>query len=93
MWKGFADRLLPENPGGYFVNTCKECENLIRWEKKEKKKEELEKQKHFYDSEFDGKEPCEVLQLMGRAKKWLETRGYEIVLRGTITLKKEIKFE
>lgn len=79
--------------GGYFVNTCKECESLIRWEKKEQRKSDLEKQRAYFDSEFEGKEPVEIIQLMGRAKKWLEARGYKIELRGSLMVKKEVKFE
>lgn len=47
----------------------------------------------MYDAMFVGMQPCEVLQIMGRAKRWLEARGYEIVLRGSLTVKKDVKFE
>lgn len=79
--------------GGYSVNICKECETLIRQEKKAIKLEEMERLKNAYIAEFEGKEPCEVLQLMGRAKRWLESKGYEIVLRGSLMIKKEVKFD
>lgn len=46
----------------------------------------------FYDADFEGKQPVEVIQLMSRAKKWLESRGYEITLRGKYTITKEVKF-
>lgn len=42
--------------------------------------------------EFDGREPVEVIQLMSRAKQWLEARGYKIELRGTYTQIKQVKF-
>lgn len=46
----------------------------------------------FPDPDFDGKQPVEVIQLMSRAKRWLETRGYSITLKGTYTQVKEVKF-
>lgn len=46
----------------------------------------------FSDPDFDGKEPREVIELMSRAKHWLETRGYSIALKGTYTQVKEVKF-
>lgn len=53
------------------------------------------KQAPFSDPDFDGKEPREVLQLMGRAKKWLESRGYIIQLSGEYheTKIRKLKFE
>lgn len=45
-----------------------------------------------YDAEFEGKQPVEVIQLMSRAKRWLEGKGYEITLRGRFTITKEVKF-
>ena len=44
------------------------------------------------DPEFDGKHPVEVLQLMKRAKMWLEAKGYSITLKGTYTKVMEVKF-
>lgn len=79
--------------GGYHIGICRDCLNLIRKENKQKKLEEIEKAKSAYIAEFEGKTPCEVLQLMGRAKRWLESRGYEIVLRGSLMIKKEVNFE
>lgn len=46
----------------------------------------------FSDPDFDGCEPREVIDLMSRAKKWLEARGYEITLKGTYTQIREVKF-
>lgn len=34
------------------------------------------------DPDFDGKEPGDVIRIMGRAKRWLESRGYVIQLHG-----------
>lgn len=46
----------------------------------------------YSDPEFDGKQPVEVLQLMKRAKMWLEAKGYTITLKGTYTQIREVKF-
>lgn len=94
----FCERELPMESyrnirGGHFVNTCKECESLKRNEIREQKRAEKERQRNAYIAEFEGKAPVDVLQLMGRAKRWLEARGYEIVLKGSLMVKKEVKFE
>ena len=49
----------------------------------------------FSDPDFDGKEPREVLQMMGRAKKWLESRGFIIQISGEYheTKIRKLKFE
>ena len=49
----------------------------------------------FPDPDFDGKEPREVIQLMSRAKKWLESRGFVIQLSGEFheTKIRKLKFE
>lgn len=49
-------------------------------------------QRPFFDEAFDGREPREVIELMSRAKRWLESRGYSITLKGTYTQVREIKF-
>lgn len=36
----------------------------------------------YSDPDFDGKQNVEVIQLMSRAKRWLESRGYAITLKG-----------
>lgn len=49
----------------------------------------------FSDPDFDGREPREVLLLMGRARRWLESRGFTIQLSGEyrkVEIKK-VKFE
>ena len=71
-------------------NTCKTCVNSARKENRENKRKALETP--YYDKEFDGKQPIEVIQLMSRAKRWLEDRGYEITLRGSYTKKVDVKF-
>lgn len=46
----------------------------------------------FSDPDFDGKQPREVIDLMSRAKRWLEAQGCTITLKGTYTQVREIKF-
>lgn len=46
----------------------------------------------FSDPDFDGKEPGEVCRMMGRAQRWLESRGYNIILKGTYTQVRTVKF-
>lgn len=46
----------------------------------------------YSDPYFDGKQPVEVIQLMKRAKMWLEAQGYNITLKGTYTKVMEVKF-
>lgn len=47
------------------------------------------------DPDFDGKGPGEVMRMMGRAKKWLESRGFIIHLNGEFheTKIRKLKFE
>lgn len=77
---------------GVHISTCKECMSLIRKENKQKKLDAIEQQRRAYYAEFDGKEPVEILKLMGRAKDWLQSRGYEVNLKATYTIRKEVKF-
>lgn len=44
------------------------------------------------DGEFAGMHPNDVIALMGRAKKWLQERGFEVHLSGSYTITKPIKF-
>lgn len=79
--------------GGTKVATCNECINEKRAESRYKHTQIGGiKPAPFSDADFDGKEPREVIDLMSRAKHWLETRGYSIVLKGTYTQVREIKF-
>lgn len=65
-------------------NVCKACraakaaktrqDNAQKWGGGE--------QHPFSDADFDDKTPGEVIRMMSRAKKWLESRGYSITLRG-----------
>ena len=47
------------------------------------------------ETDFDGKDPGEVIRMMGRAKKWLESRGFIIQLSGEYheTKIRKLKFE
>lgn len=74
------------------AETCEECRKASYDATKQTKRMEIERQRHMYDSEFDSKEPVDVIKLMTRAKKWLENKGYEITLRGVYTVRKEVKF-
>ena len=49
----------------------------------------------FAAPDFDGKAPGEVMRMMGRAKKWLESRGFIIQLSGEYheTIIRKLKFE
>lgn len=78
---------------GNHIDTCKECVLEARMATKKETMEAQRRAQEMHDAMFDGKQPCEVLQIMGRAKKWLEARGYEIVLRGSLTVKRDVKFE
>lgn len=78
---------------GSHINTCNQCIADARRSTKEERIMAQRKQQAMHDAMFDGKAPCEVLQIMGRAKEWLEARGYEIVLRGFIQKREEVKFK
>ena len=79
---------------GKRTDVCRECSRAKYNETKQLRKisSSAERTQPFYDADFEGKQPVEVIQLMSRAKKWLEARGYEITLRGSLTIKKDIKF-
>lgn len=53
------------------------------------------KQAFFSDPDFDNMSIGEVVRLMGRAKKWLESRNCKITLYGNFieTKTKKLKFE
>lgn len=92
-------RELPETdfPMGRYgvrIGTCKECRANALRETKALKRNQIGggKTDPFSDPDFDGKQPVEVIQLMSRAKRWLEARGYSITLKGTYTQVKEVKF-
>lgn len=93
-------RELPETSfrrvkGGGYGNTCKECCSEALKEAAYQRKIRGGKTAPFSDPDFDGKEPGEVMRMMGRAKKWLESRGYIIQLSGEYheTKIRKLKFE
>lgn len=78
---------------GNHIDTCNKCVLDARLATRRESIEKQRKAEAMYDAMFIGMQSCEVLQIMGRAKRWLEERGYEITLRGTLTVKKEVVFE
>lgn len=77
---------------GARLHTCNECVNEKRAQTRYEHLQMGGKTTPLSDPDFDGKEPREVIDLMSRAKHWLETRGYSIALKGTYTQVREIKF-
>ncbi len=80
---------------GKRYDVCKECVKEKRADTRYMKKlgTQVPQNAHSYsDPDFDGKQPVEVLQLMKRAKMWLEAKGYSITLKGTYTQVREVKF-
>lgn len=78
---------------GHYTEVCKECSRAKYAETRSKiKLGGVSGKVPYSDPEFDGKHPVEVLQLMKRAKMWLEAQGYSITLKGTYTQVREIKF-
>ena len=71
---------------GTRAEICNECVNTKRRENSSNKHQMGGgKLPPFPDPDFDDKQPVEVVQLMGRAKRWLESRGYTIHLDGEYT--------
>lgn len=67
---------------GTRARTCNDC---VREKREENRIAKIEAQKPtgpVSDPEFDNLQPREVIDIMSRGKKWLESRGYTIVLRG-----------
>lgn len=83
---------LPTRWGNY-SSVCKKCINDKKIDTHSRKVIGGGKQNTSYsDPDFDGKQPVEVIQLMKRAKMWLEAQGYNITLKGTYTQVREVKF-
>lgn len=78
---------------GHYSEVCKKC---IKDKKDETRSNKriggVSGKAPYSDPDFDGKQPVEVLQMMKRAKMWLEAQGYNITLKGTYTQVREIKF-
>lgn len=82
--------------GGARVATCNECINEKRAETRYKHSQiGGGKTAPFSDPDFDNLSVGEVVRLMGRAKKWLESRNCRITLSGDFieTKTKKLKFE
>lgn len=80
-------RELPEDmfmrtKSGGLTNTCRECRTAALRANREFKRAQVGggKQTPFSDPDFDGKEPREVIDIMVRCRKWLESRGFEIAM-------------
>ena len=93
-------RELPETSfrkvkGGGYGSTCKECFSEALKEAHYQRKIGGGKQTPFSDPNFDNMSIGEVVRLMGRAKKWLESRNCKITLYGDFieTKTKKLKFE
>lgn len=67
---------------GSISGTCNECYTVKLRETLALKRQSKFGGGNYHDPEFDNRDPNEVIQLMGRAKRWLEARGYEIRLEG-----------
>lgn len=89
----------PIGKGGVRIGTCKECRAAALRQTIAAKRAQATggegKTAPFSDPDFDGKEPGEVMRMMGRAKKWLESRGFVIQLSGEYheTKIRKLKFE
>lgn len=81
-----------KNRWGSYDDSCRECVRAKYRETRAAKRPQIGGG-NIHDPEFDGKEPVEVIQIMTRAKRWLESRGYEIQLDGYYNLRKRIKFQ
>lgn len=83
--------------GGARLHTCNECVNEKRAQTRYEKAQCVwgGKSAPFSDPSFDNLSIGEVVRLMGRAKKWLESRGCKITLYGDFieTKTKKLKFE
>ena len=93
-------RELPETEfratrGGGRNAVCSACVNEKRAQTRYERAQVGGKQSPFSDPDFDGKDPGEVIRMMGRAKKWLESRGFIIQLSGEYheTKIRKLKFE
>lgn len=65
------------------MGICKECRATKAVETRRNNAQKWRGEQYpFSDADFDDKSPGEVVRIMGRAKKWLESRGYSITLRG-----------
>lgn len=93
-------RTLPETDfrisrWGGRMQTCKECIGVaVREARARNRAQSWGGRQPFSDPDFDGKDPGEVVRMMGRAKRWLESRGFVIQLSGEFheTIIRKLKF-
>lgn len=80
---------------GSRCNTCEACRSEKRAQMRYERVQMGGQDRPVSDPDFDGKEPGEVMRMMGRAKKWLESRGFVIQLSGEYheTKIRKLKFE
>lgn len=82
---------------GAFAGVCRECTAAKRRETTANNRAQMGggKLPPFSDPSFDNMSIGEVVRLMGRAKKWLESRNCHITLYGDFveTKTKKLKFE
>lgn len=86
----------PMTKGGVRKATCRECINEKRLQTSyDNSRCRGEITPPISDPEFDNMDIGEVVRLMGRAKKWLESRGCSITLHGEFieTKRKKLKFQ
>lgn len=76
-------------------STCNTCVQEKRAQMRYERAQVGGKQASFSDPDFDNMSIGEVVRLMGRAKKWLESRNCKITLYGDFieTKTKKLKFE
>lgn len=82
--------------GGALCGICNECVNEKRAQARyDRANSGGGNQRPFSDPDFDGKTPGEVVRMMGRARRWLESRGFKIHLSGEYHETKihKLKFE
>lgn len=88
----------PLTKSGTRCTTCRECRTAALRQNKATKRAQIGgggKTAPFSDPDFDNLSVGEVVRLMGRAKKWLESRNCHITLYGDFieTKTKKLKFE
>ena len=76
---------------GTRVNVCNKCVADKYRATRAARREASRPTPRYSDPEFDGKDPVEVIQLMSRARQWLQAQGYNITLSGYRNVRKAIK--
>lgn len=84
----------PYGKGGKRIGVCRECRAAARRLTMMTYRENWGgKDQPFSDPDFDNLSVGEVVRMMGRAKKWLESRNCRITLYGDFIETKKLKFE